>query len=118
MRAVHLLQRCSAVFALLLVAGLAFAPRAIAVDPGFPAPTGDPSVVPAGAKLDRIFDGGCILTEGVASAPDGTMYFSDITFTKFCKDASGKFMQAGNIWKLNPKTLETTIFRSPSGMSN
>ena len=38
---------------------------ALAVDPGFPAPTGDPSIVPAGAKLDRVFDGGCMLTEGV-----------------------------------------------------
>ena len=27
-------------------------------------------------------------------------------------------MQAGNIWKHNPETGETTIFRSPSGMSN
>ena len=89
-----------------------------AVDPGFPAPIGDPSVVPAGAKLDRVFDGGCILTEGVAAGHDGMIYFSDITFTKFCKDASGKFGQAGNIWKHNPKTGETTVFRSPSGMSN
>jgi gluconolactonase len=89
-----------------------------AADPGFPAPTGDPSFVPAGAKLDRIWDGGCVLTEGVAAGHDGMIYFSDITFTKFCKDPSGKFLQAGNIWKHNPKTGETTIFRSPSGMSN
>ena len=71
-----------------------------------------------GARLDRIFDGGCILTEGVAAGHDGMVYFSDITFTAFCKDPSGKFRQAGNIWKHNPKTGETTIFRSPSGMSN
>ena len=96
----------------------ALAGTAQAVDPGFPAPVGDPSVVPAGAKLDRVFDGGCILTEGVAAGHDGMIYFSDITFTKFCKDTSGKFGQAGNIWKHNPKTGETTIFRSPSGMSN
>ena len=97
---------------------LGLAGAAHAVDPGFPAPVGDPSVVPAGAKLDRVFDGGCILTEGVAAGHDGMIYFSDITFTKFCKDASGKFAQAGNIWKHNPKTGETTIYRSPSGMSN
>jgi gluconolactonase len=89
-----------------------------AEDPGFPAPTGDPSVLPAGSKLDRVFDGGCTLTEGVATSPDGMVYFSDITFTKFCKDPSGKYLQAGNIWKWDPKTRQATIFRSPSGMSN
>src|SRR5215469_4037547 len=89
-----------------------------AEDPGFPAPTGDPSVLPAGAKLDRLFDGGCRLTEGVATSPDGMVYLSDITFTKFCTDPSGKYPQAGNIWKYDPKTKHATIFRSPSGMSN
>ena len=89
-----------------------------AADPRFPAPTGDASIVPAGAKLDRVFDRGCILTEGVAAGHDGLIYFSDITFTPFCKDPSGKYLRAGNIWKHNPKTGETTIFRSPSGMSN
>src|ERR1700757_5458121 len=83
-----------------------------AEDPGFPAPTGDPSVVPAGAKLDRVFDGGCRLTEGVATSPDGMVYFSDITFSALCKDPSGKYPQAGNIWKYDPKTKQRTIFRS------
>jgi gluconolactonase len=89
-----------------------------AEDPGFPAPTGDSSVLTSGAKLDRLFEGGCMLTEGVATSSDGMVYFSDITFTKFCKDPSGKYAQAGNIWKYDPKTKQTTIFRSPSGMSN
>ena len=89
-----------------------------AEDPGFPPPTGDPSVLPSGAKLDRVFDGGCTLTEGVATSPDGMVYFSDITFTKRCKDPSDKYLQAGNIWKWDPKTKQATIFRSPSGMSN
>lgn len=97
---------------------LAMSAGAHAADAGFPAPVGDPAIVPAGAKLERIFDGGCMLTEGVAAGHDGMVYFSDITFTAFCKDPSGKFRQAGNIWKHNPKTGETTIFRSPSGMSN
>jgi gluconolactonase len=87
-------------------------------DPGFPAPTGEASVLPSGAKLDRVFDGGCMLTEGVAVSPDNMVYFSDITFTKFCKDPSNKYPQAGNIWKYDPKTKQATIFRSPSGMSN
>src|SRR5262245_51218496 len=46
---------------------LASAGTAFADDPGFPAPTGDPAFVPPGAKLERLFDGGCILTEGVAA---------------------------------------------------
>ena len=103
----------------ILGASLALSAAAIAADPStFPAPIGDRSIVPAGAKLELIFDGGCMLTEGVAAGHDGMVYFSDITFTKFCRDPSGKYAQAGNIWKHNPKTGETTIFRSPSGMSN
>ena len=97
---------------------LALCAGASAADAGFQAPTGDPAIVPNGARLERIFDGGCMLTEGVAAGHDGIIYFSDITFTAFCKDPSGKFRQAGNIWKHDPKTGETTIFRSPSGMSN
>ncbi|MEM7026536.1 MAG: hypothetical protein AAF637_28765, partial [Pseudomonadota bacterium] len=60
-------------------------------DPGFPAPEGDPSVLPDGAKLMKVFDDGCVLTEGVAAGHDGMMYFSDITFTSMCKDESGMY---------------------------
>ena len=77
-------------------------------DSGFPPPAGDASVLPADSKLMRLFDGGCVLTEGVAAAEDGFMYFSDITFTSLCKDESGKFLQAGNIWKYDPASGETT----------
>lgn len=104
--------------ALCILLTLAAIDAAWAEDPGFPAPTGDPSVLPAGAKLDRVFDGGCTLTEGVATSPDGMVYFSDITFTQRCKDATGKYAQAGNIWKYDPTSKQATIFRSPSGMSN
>ena len=103
----------SAFVGVVLAAGAAWAE-----DPGFPAPTGDPSVLPAGAKLDRVFDGGCRLTEGPAASPDGPVYFTDITFSEFCKDPSGKYAQAGNIWKYDPKARQATIFRSPSGMAN
>jgi gluconolactonase len=87
-------------------------------DAGFPAPEGDASVLPADSKLMKVFDGACVLTEGVAAGHDGMMYFSDITFTSRCKDESGKYPQAGNIWKYDPKTGEATVWRSPSGMSN
>jgi gluconolactonase len=58
-----------------------------------------------------------VLTEGVASAPDGTIYFSDITFSHVLQEKKQP-LEAGHIWKLDPKTLKATIFRSPSGMSN
>ncbi|MBX3436868.1 MAG: SMP-30/gluconolactonase/LRE family protein [Planctomycetaceae bacterium] len=73
--------------------------------------------VPQDAKLEKLFDGACMLTEGVTSAPDGTMYFSDITFTHSCRDDQGA-LEAGHIWKFDPTTRRTTVFRSPSGMSN
>jgi len=75
------------------------------------------TIVPADAKLEKIFDAGVVLTEGVASAPDGTIYFSDITFTPASK-AAKQPLEAGHIWKFDPKTGKSTIFRSPSGMSN
>jgi gluconolactonase len=74
-------------------------------------------LVPADAKLEKVFDGGLVLTEGVAVAPDGMVYFSDITFTHFSREAKAP-IEAGHIWKFDPKSGKTTIFRSPSGMSN
>ncbi len=75
------------------------------------------AIVPPDAKLEKIFDGGLVLTEGVAVAPDGMVYFSDITFTHVAREKKLP-LEAGHIWKYNPKTGKTTIFRSPSGMSN
>lgn len=77
-----------------------------------------PRLVAADAKLETVFEHGCVVLEGVTSAPDGSIYFSEITATSYCYDASGKFPAAGNIWRLDPVTKEATIFRSPSGMSN
>ena len=74
-------------------------------------------IVPVGAKLEKLFEGGCELSEGAASAPDGSIYFSDITFTYKCQDENG-VKEAGHIWRYDPKTGKTSIFRSPSGMSN
>jgi gluconolactonase len=82
------------------------------------APVGaaDP-IVPPEAKLEKVFDGGLVLTEGVAVAPDGTVYFSDITFTHVSKEKKQP-LEAGHILKYDPKSGKTTVFRSPSGMSN
>jgi gluconolactonase len=79
--------------------------------------TGKADIVPKEAKLEKVFDGGVVLTEGVAVAPDGMVYFSDITFSHVSKDKHGA-IEAGHIWKFDPKTGKATIFRSPSGMSN
>ena len=69
------------------------------------------TVLAPDAELKELFNG-AHFTEGATVAPDGMVYFSDITFT----DQTD--MQAGHIWKHNPETGETTVFRSPSGMSN
>jgi gluconolactonase len=74
-------------------------------------------LVPADAKLEKVFDEGMVLTEGVAVAPDGMVYFSDITFSHVSKEKTGQ-VEAGHIWKFDPNTGKATIFRSPSGMSN
>jgi len=63
------------------------------------------------SSLNLLFDGG-FFTEGPAVSPDGFVYFSDITNT------SSSDMQAGYIWKYDSKTRKTSLFRSPSGMSN
>ena len=73
-------------------------------------------IVPKDAKLEKLFEG-ITLTEGVAVAPDGMVYFSDITFSHQAVLENGA-IHAGHIWKFNPANSETSIFRSPSGMSN
>jgi gluconolactonase len=78
---------------------------------------GQNPIVPADAKLEKLFDGGLVLTEGVAVAPDGMVYFSDITFSHVSKEKKG-VIEAGHIWKYDPATGKASIFRSPSGMSN
>ncbi|UCC81875.1 MAG: hypothetical protein JSW46_12795, partial [Gemmatimonadota bacterium] len=49
-------------------------------------------IVPEDARLELLFDGG-FFTEGPAVAPDGSVYFSDITNT------ANSGMQAGHIWR-------------------
>lgn len=79
-------------------------------------PGGDPSILPPGARVDTLFTGGRVLTEGVAVGQDGKVYFSDITFT-FLGRRTGR-VEGGHIWRYDPEDGRTEIFRSPSGMSN
>jgi gluconolactonase len=85
-------------------------------DAGFPDPVGDSSIIVPGAKVEKLFEADCF-SEGVSVGPDNMVYFSDITFTKFCKDAAGR-PWGGHIWRYDPRSRQATIFRSPSGMSN
>jgi gluconolactonase len=63
------------------------------------------------SKLIKLFVDG-FFTEGPAYGSDGNIYFSDLTFT------SETNMQAGIIWKYNPQSRQTSVYRSPSGMAN
>ena len=73
-------------------------------------------IVPEDAKLEKLFEG-IVLTEGVSVAPNGMVYFSDMTFSHQAVMDDGS-IHAGHIWIFNPTTMKTKIFRSPSGMSN
>lgn len=68
-------------------------------------------ILPVDSELEEVF-GDAHFTEGPTVAPDGTVYFSDITFTHQAD------MQAGHIMRYDPETGDTSVFRSPSGMSN
>ena len=76
----------------------------------------DEPIVPANAQVEKLFESN-VLTEGVSVAPDGMVYFSEITFSHVSRDEQGA-IEAGHIWKFDPATGKTVIFRSPSGMSN
>ena len=71
------------------------------------------NIVNPDAEIKEVFsDGEGVLLEGPTMGPDGILYFSDLTFTQFTG------MKAGIIWQYNPKTAESKVFRSPSGMAN
>ena len=72
-----------------------------------PAPSGDPGIVPADSRLETLWEEG-EFTEGVAVAPDGTIYFSDIS-----RDES-----PGVIYRFDPGSREVTPFCRDSGKSN
>jgi len=69
------------------------------------------TIVAPDTRFEQLFNGGFFL-ESPAVAPDGSVYFSDLTYS----GPSG--MQAGHIWRYDPRTAATMIYRSPSGMSN
>lgn len=76
-----------------------------------PPPSGE-AIVASDARLERLFtrsapiEGG--LTEGPATAPDGSIYFSDIPFGA----------DKGMILRFDPQTQKTAVFTADSGKSN
>ncbi|MEJ2119795.1 MAG: SMP-30/gluconolactonase/LRE family protein [Alphaproteobacteria bacterium] len=103
----------------LAVAGFAFTAGAAEMKKpkAPPPPSGEPSVIGKYAKLEVAYKGGCFV-EGPAAAPDGSIYFTDLSPTAVCRDANKKLMQAGHILRYDPASGKTTVFRSPSGMAN
>lgn len=91
----------------LIVLGCAFSGAWAAADE-LAKPSGDPSILPAGAELEELWNEGSF-TEGVAVAPDGALVFSDIPFVD---DVAGKIM------KFDPKSGKTTVYCADSGKSN
>jgi gluconolactonase len=71
-------------------------------------PTGDSAVLPAGAKLELLWNEG-EFTEGVAVAKNGLVYFSDIAI---------EAKNPGRIMKFDPATGKTTVHVADSGQSN
>ncbi len=69
------------------------------------------TIVAQGAKLEKVYFDGFWL-EGPAQGPDGQIYFSDVTMTW----RTG--MSAGATMRFDPKTGQTSVYRSPSAMSN
>ena len=106
MRTSTLVSRISTIGGVLLLAA-----GVLADQHELAAPSGNPDIISKDARIEVVFDG-AFFTEGPAVALDGSVYFSDITFS----GVSG--MQAGHIWRHDPMTGETAVFRSPSGMSN
>lgn len=67
-------------------------------------------ILAPGAVVERLFAGGTF-TEGVAVAPDEAVYFCDAP-------PSARGGSLGHIWRYDPRTGQTAIYRSPSGQAN
>lgn len=71
-------------------------------------PTGSPDILPPEARLEELWNDG-EFTEGVAVAPDGRIYFSDI---------SRSADKPGQILRFDPKSGKTSVFSDRSFKSN
>jgi gluconolactonase len=73
----------------------------------------DTSLVAPGAALEKVWCCGVFL-EGPAAAPDGSIYFTDITGSHNYAGRPTE-MLGGVIRRYDPKTGRTTVYQSPSG---
>lgn len=73
-----------------------------------PLPSGDSRIVEPGARWELLWNDG-EFTEGVAVAPAGEVYFSDIAIAG---------AQPGRIMRFTPKTGKTEVYVVDSGQSN
>ncbi|MDP7049947.1 MAG: SMP-30/gluconolactonase/LRE family protein [Verrucomicrobiota bacterium] len=71
-------------------------------------PSGSISILPSTSRLETLWEQG-EFTEGVAVAPDGQIYFSDISSSE---------STSGQILRFDPKTGKTTVFTAASEKSN
>jgi len=94
-------------FAILILAVVSL-PVGALVEANEAGPSGDPAIIPAGAKLELLWNEG-EFTEGVAVARDGKVYFSDIAI---------EAKNPGRIMKFDPATAKTTVHVADSGQSN
>lgn len=83
----------------------------VGADPAFLGPEVPAERVVDGASLDLVF------TEGPAVACDGSVFFSDITWSRGPRGPRGGF-RAGNIFRYRPESGRLELLRSPSGMAN
>jgi len=70
-------------------------------------PTGGSDLIPAGAAVEELWNKG-EFTEGVAVAPGGAVYFSDIPSDR----------APGRVLKFDPRTGRTSVHCADSGKSN
>ncbi len=91
---------------------------AYAVDPGFPAPVGDASLVPAGARLDRIFDGAFRFSPKASLPATTASYTQRHHVHRRLRRPVGQVRHAGTHLEAQPQDRQDDHLPQPVGMSN
>jgi gluconolactonase len=71
-------------------------------------------ILAKGAQWQQVSHDAKVWAEGVVAAKNGTIYFSDLTYTMAIKENNPH----GTIYRYDPATGVTTKYMEPSGMSN
>src|SRR5580693_9143574 len=75
----------------------------------FPHRTAIQAFCPLEQQLDRAFGGACALTEGVATSPDGVVYFSDITLLVSARTHRGSSPKPATLGIRRPNRLRSSL---------